>query len=383
MQRPIADIPEALWFRFPENYQTYITHRSDGFITSMLMLAMHLNEPLEVRGVVSEKLAYGILEWQRVFCALLPHLLNPVEIKFGKLEVVPPSATTGKIASAFSGGLDSLFTLYHHLPQNQPIPSACLTHALFIHGFDIRLYQEARYLELYKAYQNELEQLGVTLLTAQTNAYPFTQLRLKWVLAHGGPLIGTALMLGNLLGRFYVNSTAPYKLITEDIFGTSALSDHLLSTETLEIVHYGASKNRIAKFPLVANWTVAQRLLRVCVDAEASEGVNNCGKCVRCLLNKIRLEVLGLLPNFKTFTQPFRYRDIFKLALAEEIFPTSYIILFRAAIKRHRWDIALPMLLVILIAAVRSFLINQIFYKFSPEKRYQIKKRLFGKRAET
>lgn len=377
---PVSDIPHELWFRFPESYQPYLTERSDGFVTSLLMLAMYLNEPLQVRGAISERLAYGMQEWQRVFFALAPKQLNLVELDFQKLEKARNHDTLGKACSAFSGGLDSLFTLYHHLPQNQPIPAAWLTHALFIHGFDIRLYQEERYNELFEIYEQELEQLGITLLTAQTNAYQFSQLRLKWELAHGGPLIGTALMLGKLLGRFYTNSTSAYSMLN-DIFGSSPLSDHLLSSETLEIIHYGAAEMRVTKFPQVADWPVAQRILRVCVDAGSSHGANNCGKCVRCLINIIRLETLGILPKFKTFPQPFNHKSILKLAFAEDIFPTSNLILLRAALSRRRWDIAIPMLLVILISTLRSAFNNLIFYRLPPQTRYKIKYRLFHKKV--
>ena len=60
------NVPDVMWFEFPENYQDFVTDRADGFAVASLMLAMLLGEHIEVRGVLSPRLAYGMQEQVKV-----------------------------------------------------------------------------------------------------------------------------------------------------------------------------------------------------------------------------------------------------------------------------------------------------------------------------
>ncbi|MDD5466568.1 MAG: hypothetical protein PHS96_02060 [Anaerolineales bacterium] len=379
-RRAGSDLPASLWFAFPQECAAYLSPRSDGFAASLLMLAMHFDEPLEVRGAISSRLAYGLQQWQHIFHQWHAELFHPVEMKFERLYVPTRAETAGCVATAFSGGLDSLYAVWSNLPEQQPIPSARVTHALFMHGFDIRLHQPEKYAELYRYYAEALAGVGATLLKARTNAYTFSQFRIKWEYMHGGPLIGAALLLGRLLGRFYVPSSAAY----ENIFamGTSPVSDHWLSTETLEIVHQGADFQRLEKMAALQDWPVAQRLLRICTNMEHAPGVNNCGRCFRCMINMIRLELLGVYSKFITFPRRFNYVDILRLIFVEETFPPPLMIIFKAAIKTRRLDIALPVLVVWLVQVTKRFFIDNLFYRLPLERRYRIKRRVYRQRAE-
>lgn len=376
------EIPKRLWFHFPLHYQPYLTGRSDGFLTSLIMLGMYLGEPVEVRGEVSPRLAFGLQEWQHIFHSWYPRQFQIVDVKYEQLGALPSQETQGKVGAAFSGGLDSLYTFWRLMPENQPNPAIRLSYALFIHGFDIRLSQEDRYRLLFQHYENELKQVGVQLLTAKSNIYQFAQLRIKWELMHGGPLIGTALLLGKLFGKFIVNSSATYDNLKLTHFGTSPLSDHWLSTETLEVLHFGSDKERVEKMISIKNWSAAHRMLRVCSNLEKSVGIDNCGRCVRCLLNKTRLELLGILPEFTTFTQPFSHLDLLRLAFAMDGFPGADRMVLKAAKSAHRWDIAFPMMFIYCLDFFKRFIIENIFNRLSLERRYQIKRYFYRNRAE-
>jgi hypothetical protein len=381
MQNQLSQVPNELWFKFPENYRDHITVRSDSFATSLLLLAMYYNEALVVKGEISPHLAYGLGEWQQIFHACYPKQFRIVDLQFDRLETTTKLESQGKVAAAFSGGLDSLYTLWRHIPSNQPILQAQLTHAIFIHGFDIALSQSEKYRILFERYSGELEPLGVTLLNVQTNAALFSRFRIKWELTHGGVLIGTALLFSRLLGRFYVNSTHAYRDFRSDpILGSSILTDHWLSTETLEIIHFGSSHQRIEKMAALAGWPIAQRTLRVCSNPNNNDFTSNCGRCTRCLLSKTRLELLGSLSKFVTFKEPFNYRDLFHLALALDSFPDADIRILESSLKVNRWDIAIPMALIYILDGVKQFLIYALLAFIPRERRYRLKRWFFEKR---
>jgi len=55
-----GDIPDRLWFCYPDVYAAFITDRADTFAVGMLMLAMYLGEDVEVRGTISPRLLSGM-----------------------------------------------------------------------------------------------------------------------------------------------------------------------------------------------------------------------------------------------------------------------------------------------------------------------------------
>jgi hypothetical protein len=108
------NFPEYLWYRVPDQYAGYLSLQSDAFLIPGLLAGMHFKENIEVRGVVSPKLAYHLEEYQYVLNFRMPDDVRPVEITYSDLK--PVDATPDGVGSAFSGGVDSLFTLWEHLP---------------------------------------------------------------------------------------------------------------------------------------------------------------------------------------------------------------------------------------------------------------------------
>jgi len=129
----VPHLPEKLEFRFPANYSPWVNQRSDGFVSSLLMLSMYLNEPLDVRGTVSPRLIYGLREWQHIFHAWLPDMLSVVEILVENVSLDFVDEKPTGIGTAFSGGVDSMYTLWAHLPENLPGSTMRITHGLYLH----------------------------------------------------------------------------------------------------------------------------------------------------------------------------------------------------------------------------------------------------------
>lgn len=375
ISKPVTNLPDRLWFRFPESCSAFLVDHSNGFAASLALLAMYLEEPLEVRGVVSPRLAYGLLEWQKVFHLWMPGQFHLTDLKFERFQALQKGEVQEKVGCAFSGGVDSLFTVWSHLPQNQPVRSAQITHGLFIQGFDISLHQGERFLALYERYMQAFTELGLELLPARTNVLDFYRFRVGWEIAHGGPLIGIAQVFGGLFGRFYVPSTYSYLACKPQ--GTTPVTDHWLSTETLEVVHHGAAKRRIEKYKALGDWPVAHQLLRVCTTTKPSEQTAfNCCRCGKCMRDMIMLEVLGFLPRFVTFREPFGYRSIFRLFIFH---PPPYFTdeLYREAFAARKVGIAILVFLLNRWIAIRNFLRARFFSLMSKDVLYRLKRRIY------
>lgn len=121
-----------LWFKLSDSYEEHITDHLDSFVLCSLFKAMKYGEDIEVKGKMSPKLAYGLKEFQRIF-SFFTKELRKINIICEEYESI---TKIGKVvASTFSGGSDSFYNLYSHLPDKENIKELQITHALFINGF--------------------------------------------------------------------------------------------------------------------------------------------------------------------------------------------------------------------------------------------------------
>jgi hypothetical protein len=306
--------PNTLWFSFPEKYSQFSTGRADGFAASLLLLAMLYGEDIEVCSTLSPRLVHGMEEYQRIFNSWLPERFKLVNIKCTSYERSHLSDQNNNVGCAFSGGVDSFYTLWSHLPQNEPKVGYQISHALFIHGYDIPLTEEVTYDIAWRAYDEMLRGLGLELVTGKTNVHQIVSPTVGWEWAHGAALIGVPLILDGLFARFYVPGTHTYA----DAFpwGSDPRLDHLLSTETLDVIHDGAAIPRVEKTATIAQWPETYSRLRVCWVK--LDGLKNCCRCSKCVRTMTTLEVLGALSRYTTFPLPLTRQDIRRCRFLDE-----------------------------------------------------------------
>ena len=297
---------ERLWFGVPREHQDHVSHGCDAFAAALILSAMALGEDLEVRGPLSPRLFRGLHEYQKVLHAWEPHNFKIVDIRCeGFLPTDHAGREPAGAACSFSGGVDSFYTLWSHLPRNEVAGQPPLTHALFIHGVDIPLDDEKTCSETRQTYTNALGELGIELLLVRTNVRTMTHFLggVDWHMAYGGAIAGMALLFGPLLRRFYFPSAHTYENLVRS--GAHPVTDHLFSTETLEVCHDGAGATRAEKTLAVAELPTSYKLLRVCTNIAAREGgLDNCCRCGKCLRTMVLLEAAGVLGRYETFPEP-------------------------------------------------------------------------------
>ena len=291
------EFPQALWFSFPEQFAAYVTSRTDAFALSLLLPAMRFGEDLEVRGETSAKLAYGLHELMRLFAVWYPDSMQKVSLKFKSLPVLVPASSQQAVVSAFSGGVDSFYTVRQHLPQSESNPIAQLTHLLYIEGFNLPLSENEHSMYIKSQFLEAAKSMGLELIPAATNISEFRPW-VSWLSHFHSALIGTPLVLGNLVRRYYVPSSFNYRDLQP--YGSSPLTDYLMSTESLDVVHHGAYYSRIEKIERIADWEIAQKYLRVCDSNRVSSKTFNCCQCEKCLRTMAMLKVVGGELGFDT-----------------------------------------------------------------------------------
>jgi hypothetical protein len=343
-------VPPFIWFRFPETFSTTITERSDAFISALFLLGMALHEDIQVHGPVSPHLASGLNELQSIYQAWFPHLLQRIAIQYDQLDALPAHQAGSKVVAAFSGGVDSSYTLMQHVPPQLRVPDYRLSHVIFYQGLDIPLGNHEYYQWVQQLYADSLRDLAVEVIPCLTNVRAFTLGRLPWYIVHGSALISPALLLGNLIKTYLVASSWLFKKLVP--WGSSPLTDHLFSTETIEVVHHGLPYGRMEKFDFISRWEPARKYLRVCSSTHLEVGKLNCGECEKCLRSMIMLEATGNLDKFTTFDRPLNKKDYLRWVPGY----TTYVPqLFRYLVAEKKYNQLLLLFLPFLTSWLRKW----------------------------
>ena len=337
-----------LWFEVDAAHAPMLSERADTFLVALLPVAMACGEELELRGAVSPRLAWGARELQRIHFAWWPRRVKMIDVSCKSLVEAAPGERGASVATAFSGGVDSLYTLWSHSGEREPLPGFRLTHALMINGFDldVDLEETGRFRALRAIYAPLLAPLGVELVTLRTNLRDYRAAAIErtgLVRTFGSALAAPAHALGRGLGRFYLPAARHYGQFEAD--GSQPTTDPLLGTETLHVIHDGADMpSRFAKTAVVADWPEGLARLRVCsnpywrnVDVERA-AVDNCGTCKKCIWTLTSLELLTGRTTFPSFPRAVSRADR-RWAAKSSIWrgPEN----LREALARGRRDIAL------------------------------------------
>lgn len=377
-QNPVDYLPERLWFQFPALYADQISLRSDPYLVGLLPIAMNLGETLQVQGELTPGLLSGLEAYQRHFHQWDPRLFSQVEISVHKIKPSQLHGDRGQILS-FSGGLDSFYTLWWSTQEHADDLDRRLSHAFFVHGFDVPLQAQEAYQGMLRPFQSILEDLGIELIPVKTNVRLFSQLRIDWNYAYGCALVGAAMCLTPLVKRFLTAGGVRY-------YGTHDLESHLfsdpwLSSEDLEVRVHGAGVSRLQKLEAIGDWPPTHDALHVCI-AENTIGLHNCGRCEKCLRTRTSLHLTGRAGVYSTFPEVIRSRDFIYWALLRKV-KSGFIHELRSHAWEHKaYGAWLWLVLVGAFGEIRGKLGAMLVNMLPADHRLWLKSRFYGMKTD-
>lgn len=292
------EVPDVLTFKLPSSFSKYPAGNMNGFLTALLPVAMFAGEDIHIQGAISEKLLYGLREFQRVLHFWYPQWFSIVTISADSTTTIC-SETTAGVMSSFSGGADSMYTFVSHLPENEPLPAHQVTHSLFIEAFDTPIISEATQAQKVTTHAQLMKKLDIGFVPVSTNAKEFYYFNIEEAMAvtYTAILIGTAQLTEGVIKSFYfsADNTHDFPLIST----ISHTLVPLMSSDNLHVSVYGASVTKMEKLEKLITWPPSYEHLTVCW--ENPNGLKNCGKCVKCCHTTAGLDMLNALHLYSTF----------------------------------------------------------------------------------
>jgi hypothetical protein len=286
----------------------------DGFAAGVIFYAMRSGRPLRVHGPMTKDALCNLSAFQEAWTCWKPHLYRKIEII--PSEIVSPQTGTDRGAiAAFSGGVDSVFSILRHNHQQLGNASYPLKHSvLMVHGFDAPLESLAGFEALKERTAPLLQELGLKLRIIRTNLRS-RLLAQDWEDSHMAQL---ACSLHNYSHEFdyaLVGSSEPYDHLVIP-WGSNPATDYLLSGSTMRIVHDGAGFSRTEKVAYIASNQTASKVLKVCW--EGPEFHKNCGVCEKCIRTKANFLAVGVTRP-PCFDAPLNFRQIKTISLSDDI----------------------------------------------------------------
>src|SRR4030095_6018369 len=263
-----------LWYRVPREFSSLIGTGCDPFVVGNIFLIMSEGAECTVHGQVSPSLLRDLTEFQAAWASWRPDRYKQVEITATLEREQPAADPPGLAVAAFTGGVDSCFTMYRHRT------GLCdkrwqrnIEAGLLVHGFDIPLEQEQAFERAANRIRQTLSRVGAKLITMSTN---LQSLNIEWDDTH---IAGVASCLMLLKGRYregLVASSHSYGELPIPCWGSNPVTHHLLSSSSFKIVHDGAGVKRSKKVRAITSWTEGFENLRICYSAERRD--ENCGE---------------------------------------------------------------------------------------------------------
>jgi len=262
----------------------------DGFVFGVIFFAMRLRQDLRVHGPISLDALLNLNEFQEAWVLWKPEIYQKIKILPDKIIENVPAEDRREAIAAFSGGVDSIFTILRHNTKRLGNASYPLNKAvLIVHGFDVRL-DAPQQLEALKARTKPLlDQLNLELLTVRTN---LKEVGLQdWEDSFMSQL---ACCLHNYSHDFrfaIVGSSEPYNTLALP-WGSNPATDYLLSGNGMRLVHDGAGYSRTEKVAQIATDKTAMEAVKVCWEGQ--DASKNCGQCEKCIRTQLNFLAVGV-----------------------------------------------------------------------------------------
>lgn len=301
----------CLWFAVDAGQA--VTQLADPFLIASLFIGLEHHWDIHVHGQVSACLLQNLQEFQAIWQSFDPVRYQAIDLSVDQT-VLAGARPAGRITT-FSGGVDSSFTALSHAKRSGDLSP--LDAGLLIHGLDIPLKDNAFSSALQNAEQS-LATLGLNCLYMRSNVREVAENAWvnvrgsQWEDFHGTALAACLHVLAPSFGTALIPSSFAYKL-REYRWGSNPLTDPLMGSDALRIIHDGARFTRGEKLAQLAAWPQGLNALRVCWQGLQRD--RNCCRCEKCLRNMMNIRLLGM-PMPASFPEPLSAERIAALKLS-------------------------------------------------------------------
>lgn len=326
--------PLQFWFDVPESHADRLTGSGNPWLLMMLPLAMASGQAIEMPCPVDPHLVDNLNGLMQVWHAWSPRM-TPVAIRAPRMKEAVASA--GRRALFYSGGIDSSFSLLRHVDGTTGDGGGPVDDLIHIAGFDLPLTATAELETAQRVTEDVARRFDKKMVRVFTNLRtPTSPYRSNWIGTYACALAAVGHLLEGEYSELLI--AAAYDFGHPDPrIGSHPMTDPLLGSRSLRVVHDGGSFTRVEKTARVAQSDAALTALRVCWE---SRKFSNCSECRKCLITMVTLDLLGYKDKARSFDwSAYDVQSLRRLRLTTESQRVFFLGIVTAARSAGRADI--------------------------------------------
>lgn len=274
-----------IFFDFLGEHDIDLPHFMDGHVQAIIHRAMRSGESVFVHGAMSRAAVHNLGEYQDAMHAYHPLHYRRVEIRPDAVVDPASSGAPPRAITLFSGGVDGSFGLIRHRRVIQDESALPIEAALIIHH--LQLDDVESFERLVKRVRPFCDGVGVALHVARTNLRKVV--KEDYLHTYGAQLSSALQNFANRYNYGVIGSSEPYIALILP-FGSSPVTDHLMSGGAMRIIHDGAGFTRTEKVAVLAQYPEAMKGLHVCLK----HAYENCGECMKCVRTRMNFLAVGV-----------------------------------------------------------------------------------------
>ncbi len=306
-----SKLPEFLWFEVDKKYESYISNSLDSALVGLIIAAMSKGEDIILKGKASEDLVFQLNnDIQTILLIFLPKLKR---IKIHADSFSDTFTNSGNVATGFSAGIDSFYTMAEHYYSDSVSPAYKVNHLFYnnvgAHGMSgERLWQQK-----YQHLKQLPEKLGVPFIGVNSNIQDFYH-TFRFIETHTFLNASVGLLFQNGIDKYFYSSAYNYENLEINCKKHVGFADPLLlpnlSTKSINLISLGSSLSRVDKVIRVSQIADTHDFLDVCLDEENEQ---NCSKCLKCMKTQLALDLIGVLRKYdKVFNHEIYLKNRFR-----------------------------------------------------------------------
>ena len=288
--------PDRIWYQVKERFGDFLSDTLDAALAALIIPAMHKGEDIILKGKVAESLLFHINnDVQTIYGVFHPHLKK---ITVHADEVYSEARQTANVATGFSGGVDTFYTMANHYYAENISPGFKITHLLYNNVGSHGGGGEGLCAERYHRLKLLPRRLDIPFIVVNTNLSGFYKYY-SFIQTHTPRDASVGLVLQNGLGKYLYSSSINYHHLNIAPGKAITFSDSIilpkLSSPAIQLMSAGSATSRVEKIMQVADVPDSWEFLDVCVD-EKNE--RNCSQCLKCMKTQLTLEIIGKLDRY-------------------------------------------------------------------------------------
>jgi hypothetical protein len=262
----------------------------DGMVQAIIHFAMQRHESVHVLGRLSHRALRNLHGYQTFWHLMRPERYSVIDITAE--EIVPDGSQRQEPASAvaaYSGGVDSTFTIIRHRHRLAGIGTFPLDAVMLVQGFDVGVDDFAGFDRLRARLQPMISELGLQLCVTRTNV---KEIKIQdWEDSFAALLI-SCLNLTSHHHSIALLATDGFDETYVMPWGGNGISVPLLTSGGMRVVYDAPEVSRTEKVALLSQFASARRALRVCW--QGTDAGANCGRCEKCVRTYLNFRAVGI-----------------------------------------------------------------------------------------